>query len=198
MISRLRWGCATQRPQPLMTRLARRFRVLYVEAPVPCDGAPRLETSQAAPGVERLVPHTPIDGVPGFHARQLPTLATLLQRHLREQRIGDALLWLDTPLASGLVRALRPRLLVYDVIDEPATQGAPREATPMSDADLVLAASPALYEAQRGRHANVHCLPSADEWDDAARRVLRLIDTALEPFEEERAALVAGTRSLVH
>jgi UDP-galactopyranose mutase len=184
VISHLRWNFVFQRPQHLMTRLARRFRVLFVEEPVRTDGPARIEVSQAAPGVELLVPHTPIDGSPGFHERQLPTLARLLQEHLCAEGIADPLLWLVTPQPLPLAQALKPGLLVYDAMDElSAFKGAPpglmqREATLMKDADLVLTGGPSLYEARRERHANVHCLPSAV--DPAHFAPARLIDASHE------------------
>ena len=184
VISHLRWGFVFQRPQHLMTRLARRYRVLFVEEPLRSDGPARIEVSHPAPGVELLVPHTPIDGAPGFHERQLPTLARLLQEHLQAEGISDPLLWLYTPQPLPLAQALQPRLLIYDAMDElSAFKGAPpelvqREATLMTDADLVLTGGPSLYEARRERHANVHCLPSAVE--PAHFTPARLIDASRE------------------
>src|ERR1700761_6026233 len=73
----LRWGFVFQRPQHLLTRLARQFDVLFVEEPVFTEGAPRLQCVRQAPGVEVLTPFTNVQA-PGFHDDQMPTLNSLV------------------------------------------------------------------------------------------------------------------------
>src|SRR5204862_765411 len=50
-MSHLRWDFVFQRPQHLMTRLARDHRVFFVEEPRHGEGEPRLETRIAEGGV---------------------------------------------------------------------------------------------------------------------------------------------------
>src|SRR5258706_51688 len=52
----LRWDFVLQRPQHLLTRLARHWPVHLVEEPVAGTAAPRLERMTPAPGVEVLNP----------------------------------------------------------------------------------------------------------------------------------------------
>jgi len=53
-----RWNFDWQRPQQLLTRLARHYRVFYVEEPPTTHEDPWLECRKVAPGVEVLVAHT--------------------------------------------------------------------------------------------------------------------------------------------
>lgn len=166
VFSHLRWGFVFQRPQQLLSRLARDWRVVFVEEPMPGDGPPRLERREAMPGVEVLVPVTGI-AAPGFDDAQLPVLQPLLQAWLAAEGITQPVVWFYTPMALPLLAALSPAAVVYDCMDElSAFRGAPaalrqREAALMQRADLVLTGGPSLYEARRHRHPNVHCLPSA-------------------------------------
>lgn len=166
VFSHLRWDFVYQRPQHLLSRLARHFRVLVVEEPERGGGAPHFRRSVPCDNVEVLRPVTPVEA-PGFHDDQLSVLQPLLAEHLRREAIEDYLAWFYTPMALPLLSQLRPRAIVYDCMDElSAFKDAPRqmrqrESALLKSADLVLTGGPSLYEAKRALHPSVHCLPSA-------------------------------------
>ena len=174
--SHSRWDFVYQRPQHLMSRLARYHDVLFVEQPRRDDGPARLEAFEPVPGVTVLTPHTNVDA-PGFHDDQLPLLRPLLGDWLREHRIDDCVAWLYTPMALPLLAELSPRAVIYDCVDEPSVlKDAPRqlrqrEAALLKTADLVFAGGPSLFEAKRTQHANVVCLPNAVEAKHYAPRM---------------------------
>ena len=165
VFSHLRWGFAYQRPQHLMTALAERLPVLFVEEPVYTPGPPRLECRALGPRLQVLVPHSPLRAL-GFHDEQLPVLRRLLDAHLRLMDLTDFVVWFCTPMALPVTAQWRPRVVVYDCMDElSGLQSAPpllqqREAALLKAADIVLTSGPSLYEAKRAFHANVHYLPS--------------------------------------
>lgn len=167
VFSHLRWDFVWQRPQHLLTRLAQRYRVIFIEEPVPADAAGATWTCRTADaGVRVCQPHSPI-AAPGFHAEQLPVLEGLLGELLERERLNDPIAWFYTPLAVPLLRALRPRAVVYDCMDElSAFRHAPpellqRETELLRQADVVFTGGPSLYRAKKDRHANVHCFPSS-------------------------------------
>jgi glycosyltransferase involved in cell wall biosynthesis len=166
VFSSLRWNFNVQRPQQLLTRLARHYRVLYVEEPVTTHAEPHLASTNPATGVEVLVPHTRVDA-PGFHADQVPAVRDLLAGLLHERGIEAPFAWLCTPMAQPLVDALAPCAVLYDCMEDLSGRpGVPaewrqREAALLARADVVVAAGPSLYQAKRARHANVHCVPNA-------------------------------------
>lgn len=162
----LRWGFVFQRPQHLLTRLARHFDIYFIEEPVFAEGAPALMSATHQNGIEVLTPRTPIFA-PGFHDDQLAVLKPLVEEFVAARGLVDPLVWLYTPMALPLVVDLEPRAVVYDCMDELASfkfappQLLAREAALMELADVVFTGGPSLYEARKGRHPNLHCLPSA-------------------------------------
>lgn len=162
----LRWDFVHQRPQHLLSRLAKHWEVIFIEEPVLDDGGAWLERTRPIPGVTVLKPHTST-AVPGFHDDQLSQLAPLIGNYLRDEGIDDFVAWLYTPMALPLLADLAPRAVVFDCMDELSFfKNAPkqlrqREAALMTVADLVLTGGPSLYEAKRHLNANVLCLPSA-------------------------------------
>ncbi|MET0382028.1 MAG: glycosyltransferase [Burkholderiaceae bacterium] len=201
VFSPLRWNSHYQRPQQLLTRLAKHYRVVYVEEPVTTHEDPWLAISRPAPGVEVLVPHTRVDA-PGFHDDQIPALKALLADHADACGIEAPLVWLYTPMAQPLVAGLAPCGVMVDVMRDPASGVAPseagqlrdREAALMKIADIVIAGGPSLYQARRGRHPNVHCIPNAVDAEHFAPVAVSGSSIESVSARSLHAALTAGPR----
>ena len=166
VFSHLRWNFVYQRPQQLLSRLARRFPVVFLEEPMQGAAADTLECLYPCAGVEVLRPHLH-GGASGFHDDHIPTLRMLLAHHLETHAINDYWLWFYTPMAMPLATGLPAGGVVYDCMDELAAfRHAPRQLLQRENAlfrqaDLVFAGGQSLYESKRDRHAAVHCLPSS-------------------------------------
>lgn len=164
VFSHLRWDFVYQRPQHLLSRLARGRRVVFVEEPVRTDGAARIEASFPCPGVTVLRPHSPLQSH-GFADDQLAVIAPLLSAWCGSNPLLQPVVWFYTPMALPLLDAVQAQRVVYDCMDElSAFDFAPpelldREAALLARADLVLAGGPSLFEAKKARHPNVHCFP---------------------------------------
>lgn len=160
----LRWDFVFQRPQHLLTRLAKYYKVVFVEEPVYEEGEARMVRSRPAPNLTVCQPHTPIQAH-GFHDDQIPLLQPLVAALAPE---GERVLaWFYTPMALPLLQALHPALVIYDCMDElsafknPPKQLLQRETGLLNIADLVFTGGPSLHEAKRTRHDNAHCFPSS-------------------------------------
>ena len=166
VFSHLRWDCAWRRPQHLMSRLSRRWQVVFIEEPVPGSPRAELEVFEPMPGVQVWRPHVPGDAN-GFHDDHLPVLRQLLSAGVRERSVSNYWLWFYTPMALPLAADLRPRGIVYDCMEELALladaprQLAQRENALFKKADMVFAGGPGIYKAKRSRHPDVHCFPSS-------------------------------------
>ena len=168
VFSHLRWSFVYQRPQHVLSRLATRRPVLFIEEPeLDPAGPPRWERTTPAPGVTVFRPRTPL-AEPGFHPAQLRLLEPMMEAvRAAAASPGGVMAWLYTPMALPLARRLDPVLVAYDCMDELAMfLGAPpellqREAELMEVADVVFTGGPSLYRAKLGRHPNVHCFASS-------------------------------------
>ena len=155
-LSHLRWSFVYQRPQHLMTRFARDFNVLFVEEPMPTEYAqPWLEVRPEECGVQVLIPRLP-PGCEGDTALRIQR--ELLDGYLEKLGAGELLLWYYTPMALGYAAHLKPKLTVYDCMDElSAFRGAPpelvqRERELLERADLVFTGGYSIWEAKRELH----------------------------------------------
>jgi glycosyltransferase involved in cell wall biosynthesis len=163
-LSHLRWNFVFQRPQHLMVRCARDRRVYFVEEPVFDDIEAPAVSVDMHDGVSVVVPHLP------RHFTVTESIAA--QRAALDDLVADAslthyVLWYYTPGALHFSNHLRPAAVVYDCMDElSAFKGASDELPElerqlMARADLVLTGGQSLFEAKRGRHRNIHPLPSS-------------------------------------
>lgn len=181
VFSHLRWDFVYQRPQQLLSRLARQQPVIFVEEPMLNATRPVLERMHPCEGVEVLRPHLP-GHAPGFHDDHVPALRHMLKGYLREQGIQDYWLWFYTPMALPVAAELRPRGVVYDCMDELSafrnapTQMIEREQALLQMADLVFTGGHSLYEAKRHRHPHVHCFPSSVDAAHYARAATGNVD----------------------
>lgn len=166
VFSHVRWDSVFQRPQQLMSRLAARFRIVFVEEPIHGAGWTTLERLQPLDGIEVLRPHVPGDAI-GFDVDHVATVSSMLFDHLANERIDNYWLWFVTPMALAFAAELEPGGVVYDCMDELTSfLGAPpemseREARLLARADLVFTSGPGLFEAKRDRHADVHLFPNS-------------------------------------
>ena len=187
-LSHLRWNFVFQRPQHLMTRLSVEQRVFFVEEPVWEDRAePELAVRHEEPRVTVAVPHLP-RSFAGDGERAIGAQRLLLDRLLASHQVRRPILWYYTPMALAFSGHLRPRLVVYDCMDElSAFSGAPPELRAREDhlfsrADLVFTGGRSLYEVKRERHPRVHLFPSSV--DVAHFRQARAMAASAEPEDQ--------------
>jgi hypothetical protein len=164
-LSHLRWDFVYQRPQHLLSRIAKRTQVHFFEEPRRTrESQARLEIRTADEGVKILTPCLP----PGLSQEQEEAeLRALLDAYLVKTEVWDLGLWYYSPMTLAFTSHLDARLIVYDCMDElsafkeaPA-QLAEREARLMRKADVVFTGGQSLYETKRRLHSNVHPFPSS-------------------------------------
>jgi glycosyltransferase involved in cell wall biosynthesis len=168
--SHLRWDFVWQRPQQLLSRMAARHPVLFVEEPVFSDdrhSTARLEVTMPVRDVIRVVPCLPATLRHRYDAA-IVTVRQLTQELIGEGgdlagRFDDAVQWFYTPMpAPAMMGAFNEQAIVYDCMDELAQfRFAPadlveRERCLLSRADVVFTGGRRLWEAKRLLHSNVH------------------------------------------
>lgn len=171
--SHLRWDFVWQRPQHLLSRAAKQYRVVFIEEP-------RFERNVTAHMDVTLKPHGVTVAVPILPEGLDPSDVILEQRELVEALIGreaqmPRVFWYYTPMAMAFSSHLECDLCIYDNMDELSLfRGASRELLDLEEelfarADLVFTGGMSLYEAKRGRHRSVHAFPSSIDFDHFAK-----------------------------
>ena len=163
--SHLRWSFVWQRPQQLLSRAARTYRVIFVEDPLFAPGGePHLDLSYGPGAVTVAVPVIPERFRPVERRRARKTLIDDL---LESMGAPVAVTWFYTPMALETFGDIEAEVCVYDCMDElSAFLGAPPElrryeSALFDRADIVFTGGRSLYEAKRDCHPNVHCFPSS-------------------------------------
>ncbi|HJS51425.1 MAG TPA: glycosyltransferase family 1 protein [Pyrinomonadaceae bacterium] len=173
--SHLRWDFVFQRPQHLLSRFARKHKVLFVEEPIFHDGEAEFVIKQRRSGVIVVTPHL-ANGTAAGAAE--PNLKKSLEEVLHSQSVSHFVSWYYTPMMLGWSEHLKPLAVVYDCMDElSAFKNAPpgmrlREAELLGMADIVFTGGQSLYEAKRDLHEAVYCFPSSIDVDHFSRALM--------------------------
>ena len=168
--------------QHLMSRLARRNRVLFLESlglrqprlagrdlsRMARRARRALAGPRAVDGLHVLSPLVvPLHGRRGIAAVNAKLLRAQVGRAARSLDMERPLLWSYVPQAEWLVEALDPAAIVYHCVDDIAAQKGVRsdafrvaEARFAARADLVLASAPALAERMRTLNERVVYAPN--------------------------------------
>lgn len=187
-VCHLRWDFVWQRPQHLISRLAKRHRVLFVEEPLPVawGSEPRLEIrseywhSLPSVTVARLLqPNAEREGITHGDPQCQSAYEDLLAAYVRKERYHNVLLWLYTPMASDFTQVIPHDLLVYDVMDQlSAFKNAPadiaqREKALLRKADVVFTGGVSLYRDKAPYNPNTHVFPSGVDVEHYAQATRR-------------------------
>jgi glycosyltransferase involved in cell wall biosynthesis len=162
--SHLRWNFVYQRPQHLLTRFAKNFRVFFVEEPIHDASTDSLDVTNPETNLWVVVPHLR-SGL--SETASVTTQKELLSRFFIEKEIVQYFFWYYTPMALAITDQFNPCIHVYDCMDElSAFKFAPqalkdRENELFTKADLVFTGGYSLYEAKKNRHPDVHAFPSS-------------------------------------
>jgi UDP-galactopyranose mutase len=163
--SHLRWNGVWQRPQQIMSRLARNRPVAFVEEPWfhPQGFQPELKAWEQD-GVTVLQPHVPEQpqDLPEVSPENQQRVRDLVGPYLRQNGFARAIRWHYAPMALYLSDVIEDRLVVYDCMDElSAFKGAPAGLIPcerelMRQADVMFTGGLSMWLNKKQHHPNCH------------------------------------------
>jgi glycosyltransferase involved in cell wall biosynthesis len=163
--SHLRWDFVYQRPQHLLSRFARRHKVIFIEEPIFEDVAePELRLTPRGDDIQvgvPVLPHGLSDSGKVLAQRQL------VDKHLAGLTTKRRIFWYYTPMALLFSRHLDADVIAFDSMDElSAFKGAPPELLALEEemmgrADVVFTGGHSLFEAKKHRHHDIHAFPSS-------------------------------------
>lgn len=177
--SHLRWNFVWQRPQHIISRLAKDRAVFFIEEPIFSGEAsdPPDEAMMAKRRAGDLTVCAPLcrDPGPGNGDRLDQMYARLTAELVAEHHLEGYVAWFYSPMFLPALEHLDPALVVYDAMDELSLfKGAPpvlleREAKLLELADVVFTGGISLGKAKAERHQNVHAFPSGVEVEHYAQ-----------------------------
>jgi glycosyltransferase involved in cell wall biosynthesis len=180
--SHLRWDFVWQRPQQILSRLARRRAVMYVEEPVFIEeiAISSLDVTTPCSGVYRVVPRLPASMRDSYDAASRGVRSLLIALvgpgGALSATFRDCVQWFYTPMAAPMMLdAFGEHGVVYDCMDELSQfRFAPpelieRERLLLTRADIVFTGGRRLFESKSRLHRNVHFFGCGVDVDHFAR-----------------------------
>jgi len=170
--SHLRWDFVFQRPQHLLVRFAKHFRVFYVEEAIYTMEADKLQVKKSDENIWVVVPFLQDTGSEKEKSqRQKKLLSDLFTQF----KIHDYIFWYYTSLALNISDHLNPKMIVYDCMDE---LSAFKFASPLlkekekelfHKADIVFTGGYSLFEAKKHLHKAIYPFPSSIDKEHFSR-----------------------------
>ena len=154
------WDFLWQRPQQLITRLAKSHRILFVDPPYSLNRLKGLRDEgirDLAPNIHRCTPPPtpPLKNmVPSLNRLAYRIVARRVSEYAQHLGFSDPVLWINQPQAGALIGCFQERMVCYDCMDDHESfSGFARksvirdmETEVFERADIVLTLSPALHE----------------------------------------------------
>lgn len=163
--SHLRWNFVYQRPQHLLSRFAKKYVTCYVEEFILTDDEDGFSLARCEEGVIIVTPHLKVNDKRSLTENE--RLQNVLLDFFNERQIDDYLFWYYTPMALTYTENFKPKLIVYDCMDElSAFKFAPTSLKVLENqllaiADIVFTGGNSLYEAKKNLHPKVYSCPSS-------------------------------------
>lgn len=158
----LRWDFVYQRPQHLLTRLAKDYKMLVVEEPIGKHAEAHTQITAVSENLHVLKPQI----------NHINELGEYLRSVLKQKSFSHA--WFYSAAFVPILDALDFDTIIYDCMDELSLfKGASntlisQETYLLSEADIVFTGGKSLYEAKKQNHKNVFCFPSSVDVDHFA------------------------------
>ncbi|MCW5850258.1 MAG: glycosyltransferase [Anaerolineae bacterium] len=173
-LAHLAWDFVWQRPQHILSRLARHYPVLYINEPhiaQQTTGDPYLKVVADQDGVTAYQPVFPDrrDVLEAWREVYVGVVQGELERRGWIEKLGDRwtarrpiILWFYTPMPAYFLDHIPAAVIVYDVMDElknfkhAPRNLAEREAQVLARADVVFTGGRSMYLARQSQHPNIH------------------------------------------
>ncbi len=161
VFSHLRWEFVKQRPQHILSRMAKDAKVLFIEEPIGFedDSYGTSHTISVSENVTVVQPR--------MNYADWETLEDIVYCYMDQEHIQKPLLWFYSPAFVNMIDRIEHSSIVFDCMDElSAFKGASpellkQESLLMSRADVVFTGGKSLYDAKKDRHDFIHCFPSS-------------------------------------
>ena len=153
----LRWDFVYQRPQHIIHRMSEKYKILFIEEPVPFEEGEEktAELAKINPNLFVLKPKV----------ESIADIKYVLPMYVANTTVKFG--WFYSSAFVYLLDSIKFETVIYDCMDELTMfKGASellkaQEVYLLSEADVVFTGGKSLYDAKKQTHDNVHCFPSS-------------------------------------
>lgn len=194
------WNFLFQRPQQLMQRLAREYRVAYINPPVASkEGSLEDAGFKCRQIASNLYVFTPLRPPNISRFRMQSCCCEIMNRIIEKYALHQPILWFNRPEPVYLCGRLGEKLIIYDCIDDFTAFSRATEYTVWSDqaltaiADIVFVVSESLYEEKALLNRRVYLVPNACDFEHFSKSMTDIkIPVALKKIEGPRIGFVGA------
>lgn len=162
----LRWDFVYQRPQHLISRFSKDYKILFVEEPFPhSNGSSNFNIEEINSNLHVLKPNV----------QNIHEIGNLLKQNLSQSEFAVG--WFYSAAFVDVLEDLKFENIVYDCMDELTLfKGASekliqQEKDLLEKANVVYTGGKSLYESKMKKHDNVHCFPSSIDNDHFSKAI---------------------------
>lgn len=163
--SHLRWNFVYQRPQHILSRFTKQYATYYIEEYIINDQEDGYDIYKTQEKVWVITPH--LNRATFSESDRNTRISKIINDLFKQKKIYDYIFWYYTPMALSFTERFKPRLTIYDCMDElSAFKFAPQELKILEQelldkAEIVFTGGNSLYEAKKHQHHNIFSFPSS-------------------------------------
>jgi len=161
VFSHLRWEFVFQRPQHLLTRIAKNTKVYFIEEPITVDNGGNNQVKTFLDGNIKVI--QPIID----RANLITELLPIIKDQVLKFESETPNLWFYSPEFVEIIDLLDHKLVIYDCMDQltsfkgASAQLLDQEKKLLAKADIVFTGGKSLFEEKKKFAAEVYCFPSS-------------------------------------
>jgi len=179
VFSPVRWNFIYQRPQHIVSRMAKKRNILFVELPVDFDANEK--------GNVNLVMINEQITVLQPKVAHIDDLREILHDYVTNEIVPIGLFF--SPMFSSFLEVFTFDKVVYDCVNDSLKSSnrsfemQEREGHLIAEADLILTNETTIYDSKYQDHPNVHCLPNLNEQYNGKPLPTAILDRTAERME---------------
>ena len=180
VFSPVRWNFIYQRPQHIVSRLAKKRNVLFVELPVDFDPNEKGEINLITINDQITVLQPKV--------AHIDDLREILPLYVTNDIVPIGLFF--SPIFSSFLEVFTFDKVVYDCVTDNTIKSANRsfdlhekEGHLIAEADLILTNEQMIYDSKYQDHPNVHCLPDLTEQYQGKSLPTAILDRTADRME---------------
>jgi hypothetical protein len=179
VFSPVRWNFIYQRPQHIVSRMAKKRNILFVELPIDFDSNEKGEVNLIAINDQITVMQPKV--------AHIDELRTIIHTYVTNDIVPIGMFF--SPMFSSFLEVFTFDKVVYDCVNDTAKSShrsfemQEKEGYLIAEADLILTNETMIYDSKYQDHPNVHCLPNLNELYNGKALPTAILDRTAERME---------------